>query len=93
MERKYEFTDDVLNLSKSLDEANLKHKTINLELEKLNELKENLRSTREEVDKLNLQKKNINHSITGFQLEFEQAKKANAICKFKTIFTAIKNTK
>ena len=80
LERKYEFTDDVLNLSKSLDEANLKHKTINLELEKLNELKENLRSTREEVDKLNLQKKNINHSITGFQLEFEQAKKANAIC-------------
>ena len=78
--RKNEFANDVINLGKALNKVNVKHKDLKLELEKLDNLKENLRSTREELDKLNLQRNNIDSSITGLQLELEQAKKANAIC-------------
>ena len=80
LERKNEFTNDVINLTKSLDKENAKYKDLKLEFEKLNELKENLRSTHEELDKLNLLKNNIDNSINGLQLELEQAKKASVIC-------------
>ena len=80
LEKKTELTNEVINLGSKLDDAIVKHKALKLKFEKLNELKESLRSGREELDKLNLQKSNIDNSIAGLQLELEQTKKARIIC-------------
>jgi DNA repair protein SbcC/Rad50 len=81
LEKKNDLANDVNDLNKELDKIKIIHEDLKLKLDKLNELKENLRSTIEEFEKVSLQKKNISDSITGLQLELDDAKKANNQCK------------